>query len=484
MVRAWRRKPLSPVVAFSVAAALWIGSSLGQGITYSQMKPLPVDLQRTVTTQPAATALYNPQRDCPANAPFSCYITATESYLERHLTTSPEDDDDEALLQVQESLQGLGSETLFGDLEPSVQGAPSTIYKVADEVSLIRHSTYPVLEPTSSIEIAVPEFDAGLASTDFIRDGLQYFFPFNTERRSYQYFDIFAQDAWPLDYVREENGHFIFEQKIPAVNLKEAAERAYTHPVNISDDAHAVNISDDAHAADAATTAAPAHETQELISQMQLHGTVASFYPAEYPELISTQNFNSAAGSLPTADDATPADRTETDAAPTAGASSTENTAAAVPDATNPEQNSSLTPIELPAALAQQHPSGTQEIAMTPYYTVTRTVEVEPKSGVIVDQTEDIFFFFAYDDAEAATLAASSENQRTILRTTLAWEEETQEAALAQAAPITTILQTVRVIGFIMNVIALGFLVTGFVLITRRPRTTGKERGTQRIGLE
>lgn len=500
------RKRLTPVVSFSIAAGLWIVSSVGQSFTYSQMKPLPVDLERTVTTKPAATVLYNPERDCPANAPFSCYITATESHLERKLQTSAREDDDEALLEVFETLQGKGTETLFGDLEPSAQNNPGAIFEVYDSVVLIRHSTYPLLEPISSLAVDAPSLNLELDTGDFTRDGLQYFFPFNTERRSYQYFDIFAQQAWPLDYVREENGHFIFEQKIPAINLIDAMVRSYTHPTDISDEPQdqidAESLSD---------------SQQQALEALKVRGTVASFYPAEFPHLISTQNFNAAAGALEdtdsdTEDEGTAVDgaaasmalsntpasesavATETDgsatlktdfnAAEDAETSSTENTAAAVPDATNPEQNPNLTPIFLPESLAAQGLSGTEEISISPYYTVTRTIEVEPRSGVIVDQTEDLFFFYAYDDAEATELAASTENQRTILRTTLAWEQATQDAALAQAQPITRTLQTVRIIGFGMNMIALGFLITGFIRITRQPRTSGQIHDTQRIGLE
>ncbi|MDO4929248.1 MAG: porin PorA family protein [Corynebacterium sp.] len=498
-----RARKLTPVTAFSLAAVLWIGSSLGQSVTYSQMKPLPLDLERTITTEPAATVLYNSQRECPDNAPFSCHITATESYLERTLHTSASEDNDEALLEVEESLRTTGKETLFGDTKPNGKVDPTDIFNISDSVVLIRHSTYPVLEPISSLELQADPMNLTIDTGDFTRDGLQYFFPFNTERRSYQYFDVFAQDAWPLDFVREENDHFIFEQKIPVTSLRSGVIRAFTHPKDISDGPDAPV--DASHLTE---------QQQQLLAKMQVRGTVASFYPAEFPEYISTENYDASSLTLEETqeDAAEPADSLNAVAsassftassmaaesatspaaqhvtgvtASTAEANSTTNTAAGVPDATNPSQNPSLTPIELPESLAALHPQATQEITLDPYYTVTRTIEVEPKSGVIVDQTEDIFFFYAFDSTEAAALAASSENQRTILRTSLSWDKQTQQAALDQAVPTTRILQIVRVIGYLLNMVALGFLVTGFVLVTRSPRSTITQRQrTEHIGLK
>lgn len=199
-------------VLLGAACAVLVIAAVIPAIVMSTIKPIPVDTTRTVTTKPAPTQVYlcNPE----------CHVEQMTTSLHRELKTSKAEDKDEVNLDVSEDFRR--------------QASNDSVISLRDHVRLIRHSTYPVLDPVTHLELRTPwlTFD----TANFARDGLQYFFPFNTERRSYQFFDVFAQQAFPLDYVRQDDDVYIFHQHVRDVAMDQAAIRALTHPADISDD--------------------------------------------------------------------------------------------------------------------------------------------------------------------------------------------------------------------------------------------------------
>lgn len=89
--------------------------------------------------------------------------------------------------------------------------AGNTLITVDDHLQLIRHSAYPVLDKNSSLSVTV--LGKQEQHEHFTRNGLQYFFPFNTERRSYDFYDVFSGDAAPIDYVQQDGDAYVYHQQ-------------------------------------------------------------------------------------------------------------------------------------------------------------------------------------------------------------------------------------------------------------------------------
>lgn len=384
----------SAIIAAFVVIAL---SSLIPALVLQSVKPIPVNTSRTVSTAPAATKLYDPQAPCPVGAPRSCYVVDTFSSLQRTLQTSASEKKDEVNLAVTEELvrtdapdaaspaaNDTAANATTSDANPAASGVGQKLIGVDDSLRLIRHSTYPVVDTVSHLTLTAPKLGVDISTGDFARGGLQYFFPFETERRSYQYFDVIAQQSAPLDYVGMEGETYVFTQKIPAVSLREAVARSFTHPTDLSDEPSAQSgqsqLSD---------------EERQRVDKLQVTGPASEFYPA--------------------------------------------GTAA---------------------------PTGT--VALDPYYAATRTLWVEPKSGTIVNQVEDMFVFLARNQQEAdSTVAEGSDDYRTLLQTSLAWDSDTRETAWALARPVVNTLYYLKLSAFLARVFAGILLLYGLIRFNR-----------------
>lgn len=359
----------APIIAFVTAAVLFIIAAAGPALMISRIKPISVNTTRQITTTPAATTLYDPEAPCPADAPQSCFVVNTTTQLHREIKTVKTDVRDEVDLHVTENL--IRTDT------------KKSIIDIDDKLRLIRHSTYPVLDFASHMKVTAPSLNLSFDTGDFARDGLQYFYPFNTERRSYQFFDPIAQKPWPLDYVEEDNGIYRFTQNIPATDLVKAATRSFTQPEDISDEPSME-----------ATTSDLSQEQQDQIRKMQITAPASKFYGEGRPGTVK----------------------------------------------------------------------------LTPYYTVKRTLWVEPKSGVVVNQSEDVFMFYATDQQDAdATAQRGQDPMRTILKTKLQWDATTQEHAHDEAQPTVNTLHRLRIGGFVAKMLGFALLVVGLWLAVRRP---------------
>ncbi|SER93524.1 porin PorA family protein [Corynebacterium cystitidis] len=99
--------------------------------------------------------------------------------------------------------------------------------KVEDHHRLNRDSAYPVREPVAAKLFTIGPLNTRVEVPPHTLEGLRYFFPFETERRSYQYADPVVRNIVPLDYVNptEVNGvrTYEFHTDIPVTNLVKAA---------------------------------------------------------------------------------------------------------------------------------------------------------------------------------------------------------------------------------------------------------------------
>lgn len=97
---------------------------------------------------------------------------------------------------------------------------------------LNRESVYPEAGASATEQIALP--DNAIRRPDFERDGIQFFFPSETEQRSYPYYDSVAQRSEPADFTGVErlNGvpTYTFRQTIAAQPLNDAL----SDPIHVS----------------------------------------------------------------------------------------------------------------------------------------------------------------------------------------------------------------------------------------------------------
>ena len=132
-----------------------------------------------------------------------------------------------------------------------------------------------------------------------------------------------------------------------------------------------------------------------------------------------------------------------------------------------------------------------REVDMRRFYTNTRTIWVNPSTGQIVNGTEDIFQFFAEDQADAdaffndkaALEEEKAEPTRTAVRFESGWNQETQEITLADAQDSADTLNTFgRVVPIILGVLGILSLLGGVVLGVRggsrgRGGSAGRSQG-------
>ncbi|WP_165243145.1 porin PorA family protein [Corynebacterium lizhenjunii] len=107
---------------------------------------------------------------------------------------------------------------------------PTTPYAtMTDSVVLSRESTYPDNDFQAYQTVKVPGMNTGFRALGAPREGLQYFFPADTEQRSYPFYEPLTQDSAPVDYVDSETRDgvdvYLFHQELEAVPTIEMLQR-------------------------------------------------------------------------------------------------------------------------------------------------------------------------------------------------------------------------------------------------------------------
>ena len=106
---------------------------------------------------------------------------------------------------------------------------------------------------------------------------------------------------------------------------------------------------------------------------------------------------------------------------------------------------------------------------MDRYYTTTRTVRVEPTTGMIVNGTEEIFQFYARDDAEAEEMVTkegrakeAAERNRTALDFSGQWSEEAKKTQMSKAKDSKSALTIAgTVVPWVLGIIGLILVLLG-----------------------
>lgn len=122
-------------------------------------------------------------------------------------------------------------------------------------------------------------------------------------------------------------------------------------------------------------------------------------------------------------------------------------------------------------------PGDDEDVEMKRYYTVDRNITVEPETGVIVNGAEEIWMFYAKDDAEAQEMAKPENRdreranpQRTALYLPAQWDDRARENQMATAKEGLSTMKTMGVVmPWILGVVGVVLIIVGF-LLGRAPR--------------
>lgn len=135
--------------------------------------------------------------DSEVQYPVSCFIdNDIPMYSQRRVMAVEPSDADVITMQAAQSL--MREDLAEGD---DVEGL---INATVDRITVDRVTAMPVDEATSTLQV-VAGGGAGddTAPAGFVRNGLQYKFPFDTEQRAYDYFDASTFTTNPIEFVGE-----------------------------------------------------------------------------------------------------------------------------------------------------------------------------------------------------------------------------------------------------------------------------------------
>lgn len=189
-----------------VAVALFVGAVLPP-LVLTFLKPVPVGIAEEYTSKTGEGMILWPHREQPidsallpddptcadsddsgpnaADKPLRCDLAIAPITLTHQVTTAKGRDRDEANTSSHIAIQ--------------FDGAPFA--EITDDLVLDRGAAQPVPGTTQRSEVIVPPLNDRASSEDTAGSGLHYFFPFNTERRSYLYADPLTATEKPIDYV-------------------------------------------------------------------------------------------------------------------------------------------------------------------------------------------------------------------------------------------------------------------------------------------
>ncbi len=188
-------------------AALLIGVAL-PALVLDRALPLPLDRTfHAVSTAPGAQVATGPS---PAEE--------MDLTVERTTTTSATEVDSVAAV----------------DTEITVSSGGTQLARVVDRADLNRESTYPQAGGRTTLRVEAPVLGTlrQVVERDVqgeAREGLKYFFPADTEQRSFAFFDLLRGDSAPIDYADKTTiggiDAYVFRHRLPAVQLSEDSRR-------------------------------------------------------------------------------------------------------------------------------------------------------------------------------------------------------------------------------------------------------------------
>ena len=372
--------------------------------------------------------------DCPEATPtFSCYISTTTTHVDSEITLlrTTQDADDPArrseitarhTLLANDGADGAGSSTS----DDATNARP--LGHVDNDVTINRESAIGIPDPTSRVRFYddgrndntdTPVVDTGM----FARPGIYYAFEPDTQKRSYNFFDLFTQEPLPIDFADtieqgedEENAEdgaataefYEYRHTITAHPLHNSLLRAYSQPQDLLSPPTPV------------TALSPKildEPAAQLFDAMEITGPATDFYTAD--ELADER----ITGDLSAAD----------------------------------------------------------TVTMRPYYSVDRLVWVEPITGQIVNRDEHYEVFLAADGAPAQPAP-----ERTVLSTHAKYDSASREEAQDLASKTVRVVERWEAIGFLTTALGIILLAAAVWMIWRhrhsQKRAHANHSGTDHPG--
>lgn len=381
-----QRRSLPRSVLYVLAAFLVlivVGSVIPQ-IVISTLKPVAIGTEHTYRSAPSTGLLFdaaayqdarvpvpNRTKDECANTtasststtalPLNCFVVPVELKGERITRTSAGKNKKYAAIDTQVTLRATPAPLPNNTTPAEGRGVDKVVMALQDKAVLIRHSGYAEPEPTSNTHFELPFAGVDMQKDNYVRDGLQYVFPFTAKRISYPYWDVVADRATPLDYV---------------------------DPVELPNGLITWDY-------------AQTLEGLPLDTELTFRGKASQFFT---PEEQATRNLR--------ADSA---------------------------------------------------------VTLVPFYSVTRTVQLEPKTGIMTNYSVDMSVVLdlaapegtaegaAEGDAETPESAqsASLPERRTLFSGSQAWDAATQQEALDRIQPVVTQLKVFQVLSYICSILTM-----------------------------
>lgn len=87
-------------------------------------------------------------------------------------------------------------------------------------------------------------------------------------------------------------------------------------------------------------------------------------------------------------------------------------------------------------------------VVLDPFYSIERTVWIEPTSGIILDEEANIRMLYATDAAQASASLSSPPDRRALLVADLRWDDASRSDAVARASEITRLHQYMAAVGW------------------------------------
>lgn len=369
--------------------------------------------------------------DCPEATPtFSCYISTTTTHVDSEITLlrTTQDAEDPARrseITARHTLladDGAGSSTS----DDATNARP--LGHADNDVTINRESAIGIPDPTSRVRFYddgkndntdTPVVDTGL----FARPGIYYSFEPDTQKRSYNFFDLFTQEPLPIDFAdtieqgEDEEGaedgaataeFYEYRHTITAHPLQNSLLRAYSQPQDLLSPPTPV------------TALSPKildEPAAQLFDAMELTGPATDFYTAD--ELAEER----ITGDLSAAD----------------------------------------------------------TVTMRPYYSVDRLVWVEPITGQIVNRDEHYEVFLAADGTPAQPAP-----ERTVLSTHAKYDSASREEAQDLASKTVRVVERWEAIGFLTTALGIILLAAAVWMIWRhrhsQKRAHANHSGTDHPG--
>ena len=350
--------------------------------------------------------------DCPETTPtFSCYINTITTHVDSEITLlrTAQDADDPARrseITARHTLladDGAGSSTS----DDATNARP--LGHADNDVTINRESAIGIPDPTSRVRFYddgrpdntdTPVVDTGL----FARPGIYYAFEPDTQKRSYNFFDLFTQEPLPIDFadtIEQGQGEegaedgaataefYEYRHTITAHPLHNSLLRAYSQPQDLLSPPTPVS---------ALSPKILDEPAAQLFDAMEITGPATDFYTAD--ELTDDR----VTGDLSAAD----------------------------------------------------------TVTMRPYYSVDRLVWVEPITGQIVNRDEHYEVFLAADGAPAQPAP-----ERTVLSTHAKYDSASREEAQDLASKTVRVVERWEAIGFLATALGIVLLAAAVWMIWR-----------------